>query len=177
VRGLQPGLGTPFPLGATLPGLYEEDDLVQRLCAALDEVLAPVVSTLDCLPAYLDPGTAPDDLVDWLAGWVGVALDDVPPDLRRHLVARAAVVHRRRGTLRGVREALTAWFGLTAEVTESGGTSWSAEPGASLPGSAEPFLLVRIQRSDLGSVDVRRVESLVAAVTPAHVPNRVEVVP
>ncbi|RFU18906.1 phage tail protein I [Geodermatophilus marinus] len=176
MRGTLPGLATPFPLGPGLPGLYQDDDLVQRLCAALDEVLAPVVTTLDCLPAYLDPATAPADLVDWLAGWVGVALDDVPPARRRRLVATAAVVHRRRGTLRGVREALTAWFGVAAEVTESGGAAWSAEPGAALPGSAEPFLLVRIRVADLATVDVRRVDALVAAVKPAHVPHRVEVV-
>src|SRR5215472_8724579 len=77
MRGTVPGLASPHPLGGTLPGLYADDSFAQRLCLGLDELLAPVLATLDCLPAYLDPGTAPSDLLDWLADWVGIA---IPPD-------------------------------------------------------------------------------------------------
>ena len=62
------------------------DDLLGRLRAlpgarsaalttGLDQVLAPVFSTLDGLEAYVDPGTAPSDFLDWLASWVGIELD------------------------------------------------------------------------------------------------------
>ena len=75
MRGTIPGLGTPHPLGSGLPALYLEDDLAQRLLAALDEVLAPVLCTLDNLDHYLDPSLAPLDFVEWLAGWVGAACE------------------------------------------------------------------------------------------------------
>lgn len=177
MRGLAPGLVTPFPLGASLPGLYQEDDLVQRLCAALDEVLAPVVSDLDCLPAYLDPATTPADLLQWLAGWVGVVLDDAPPERWRHLVRSAAAIHRRRGTVGGLRDVLVAVFAVEPEILESGGTDWSARTGAPLPGAPEPFLLVRVRAPEDATPDARRLDALVAAVKPAHVPHRVEVLP
>jgi phage tail-like protein len=177
VRGLAPGLVTPFPLGASLPGLYQDDDLVQRLCAALDEVLAPVVTDLDCLDAYLDPGTTPADLLHWLAGWVGVVLDDTPPERWRHVVRSAAALHRRRGTVGGLRDAVLAVFDVEPEIRESGGTSWSGEAGGALPGSPEPHLLVRIRVPDDVALDARRLDALVAAVKPAHVPHRVEVLP
>ncbi len=177
MRRLAPGLVTPFPLGASLPGLYQEDDLVQRLCAALDEVLAPVVSDLDCLSAYLDPATTPSDLLQWLAGWVGVVLDDTPPERWRQLVRSAAAVHRRRGTVGGLRAAVVAVFGVEPEIRESGGTSWSAEAGGPLPGSPEPFLLVRVRAPGDVTLDARRLDAFVAAVKPAHVPHRVEVLP
>ena len=74
MRGIVPGLASPHPIGGTLPGLYADDSFAQRLCEGLDELLAPVLATLDCLPAYLDPGTAPLDLLEWLAGWVGIAV-------------------------------------------------------------------------------------------------------
>jgi phage tail-like protein len=61
------GLGSPHPLGSGLPALYQEDDLAQRLLAALDEVLAPVISTLDNFDRYLEPSLAPLDFVEWLA--------------------------------------------------------------------------------------------------------------
>jgi phage tail-like protein len=176
MRAAVPGLPTPFPLGTSLPGLYQDDDFVQRLCAGLDEVLAPVVATLDCLPAYLDPSTTPDDVLRWLAGWVGIALDDgVPPPLRRRLVRIAADLHRRRGTAGGVRDAVAAWFGATPEVVESGAAAWAAAPGTPLPGEPAPFLLVRLRVADPAAVDAHRLDAVVAATKPAHVPHRVEV--
>ena len=45
----------PAPIGEQLPALYADDDFAQRFTAGLDTVLAPVFSTLDNLPAYLDP--------------------------------------------------------------------------------------------------------------------------
>jgi phage tail-like protein len=155
----------------------QDDDLVRRLCAALDEVLAPVVVTLDCLPAYLDPGTAPVDVRDWLAGWVGLDLPDgIADDLRRRLVGRAADLHRWRGTPRGVRAAVVAWTGVEPELVESGGASWSTVSGAPLPGTADPTLLVRLRVPESGRVDVERLEAVVAAAAPAHVRTSVEVV-
>ena len=176
MRGGGSGLRSPFPLGATLPGIYQDDGFVQELCAGLDEVLAPVVATLDCLPAYLDPETTPVDVLEWLAGWVGLLLDDVPPERRREVVRRAAELHRWRGTPHGVRASVAAWFGVEPELVESGGSGWSAEGGAPLPGEPVPGLLVRVCVPDAAAVDVGRLDALVAATKPAHVPHRVEVV-
>jgi phage tail-like protein len=172
------GATTPFPLVETLPGVLQEDTLVPRLCAALDEVLAPVITTLDCLPAYLDPATAPADVLDLLAGWVGLALpEDVPTERRRRLVSAAADLHRRRGTPAGVRAAVRAWFGGEPELVESGAATWSTGSGSPLPGDAVPALLVRLRVPDPGAVDLEQLAAVVAAAAPAHVRTRVEVLP
>ena len=90
MRGYVPGLETPHPLGPSLPALYQDDDFVQRLLGGLDAVLAPVFSTIDNFDSYLDPRLTPDDFLAWLAGWVGIALDDSwDEDRRRAIVARA----------------------------------------------------------------------------------------
>lgn len=176
MRGLVPGLVTPHPLGQTLPGLFLDDGLVQRMCAGLDEVLAPVLATLDSLPAYLDPRTAPLDLLEWLGEWVGVALDGAhEPDRRRAVVGAAVELHRLRGTAAGVRRAVAVVFGGEPEVWESGAASWSTDPAAPLPGADPQALLVRLRVPDPAAVDVRRLEALVAAVKPAHVTHAVEV--
>ena len=78
-----PARTSPHPLGATLPALYLDDVFAQNLCASLDEVLAPVIGVLDCFPAYLDPRTAPPDMVDWLAGWTGLLTARKLPLARR----------------------------------------------------------------------------------------------
>ena len=102
MRGMIAGLPSPHPLGASLPALYQEDAFAQRLTGALDEVLAPIFSSLDTLHAYLDPALAPDDFLEWLAGWVGVTLDETwPIERRRQLVADATQLYRSRGTVAG----------------------------------------------------------------------------
>ncbi|NEC21477.1 phage tail protein, partial [Streptomyces parvus] len=87
-RAAVPGLPSRYPIGELLPALYADDDLAQRFTAGLDTVLAPVLSTLDNLPAYVDPALAPADFLPWLASWVGVEADPAwPVELRRAVVA------------------------------------------------------------------------------------------
>jgi len=89
MRGTVAGLRSPHPLGPSLPSLYQDDDFAQRFLSGLDEVLAPVFSTIDNFDAYLDPNLTPDDFLAWLAGWVGIALDDGWDEPRRRaIVAR-----------------------------------------------------------------------------------------
>ena len=53
--------------------MLAEDPVVQLLLGALDEVLAPIISVLDCFDAYLDPRLAPLDFVDYMSGWLLVS--------------------------------------------------------------------------------------------------------
>ena len=174
MRGTVPGLASPHPLGRTLPGLYADDSFAQRLCQGLDEVMAPVLATLDCFPAYLDPGTAPPDLLMWLATWVGIAAaPDMPGPRRRQLVAAAARLCARRGTPSAIRTIVELTTGHTPEIIESGGTDWSQEPGGQLPGLPEAKLIVQLRAPD-PRVDEPRLTALIAAFVPAHVPWRLE---
>lgn len=172
-RGTVPGLATPHPLARLLPAVYQEDDpFVVAFTEGLDEVLAPVLSVLDCLEAYVDPRVAPDDFVDWLSGWVGAGLhEDLPPALRRVAVLRAAALHRLRGTRTGLQSWLELMTGVPVEVHDTGGVTWSPAPGAGPPG---PPPSVRVQVGSSQAEVLRRVEELVAAAGPAHVPHRVE---
>lgn len=170
------GLPSPHPLGAMLPALYQEDDFAQRFTQALDSVLAPVFLTIECVDAYLDPWLAPGDFVEWLAGWVGVALDETwPIERQRELVARAVETYRWRGTLRGLRTLVEIYTGHQAEIVESGGVRWSPTPGADPPGSPHPLLTVRLRVPDASSLDWKRLEAVVVAAKPAHIPHVIEV--
>jgi phage tail-like protein len=177
MRGASDGLASPFPLGLELPSVYHEDPMALRFTSALDDLFAPMLSILDCLPAYLDPGLAPPDFVAWLGGWVGVEVTgDERQDTLRRMVAGAASAHRLRGTARGVSEVVRLAFGVVPEIEESGGASWSARPRGTFPGEPVPRLLVRLRVPDPSDIDLDRLERLVASVRPAHVPCRVEVV-
>jgi phage tail-like protein len=167
----------PLPVRDRLPGVLLTDEVVQQFCSALDDVLTPVVLTLDCLPAYLDPDTTPQDVVAWLAEWMGVVLDSRQSIAQqRQLLRRTAQLLRWRGTVRGIREAVEFAIGIEPEIVETGGAEWSANPGTALPGSEGNDVLVRVRTDDTSRGTARRIEAAVAAVTPAHIRYAVEVV-
>ncbi len=181
MRGTVPGLASPYPLITLLPAIYQEEDpFVGRFTAGLDDVLAPVISTLDNLDAYVDPLLAPEDFLSWLAGWVGVTVNDnAPVGQHRATVARAAELHRLRGTVTGLRTALELLTGGDVDVTDSGGVAGSHQPGTAAPGDPRPWVRVAVAvDADLGwEPDALRaaVEAAVVAAKPAHVQHLVEV--
>lgn len=173
MRGTVPGLPTRHPLGRALPALYQEDAFTQRFLGGLDEVLAPVLSVLDCLDAYVDPRTAPLDVLRWIAGWVGVDVDPAwPADKQRDVVRAAARVHAGRGTAAALVEWVLLVHGLHAEVRESGGVAVSDGPGGTLPGRPEPVVHVRLKGATPEQVEA--VRPVVRAWCPAHVLLTVE---
>ncbi|MFL5927438.1 MAG: phage tail protein [Gaiellaceae bacterium] len=143
-------LTTPAPLARGLPALYREPDpragdagsFVRRFTDGLDGVLAPVFATLDNLPAYFDPKTAPEHFLDWLAGWVGLELfEKWSPELRRTLVAGAVQLHRQRGTKAGVETAVAIFAEVDADhvtLEESGG-AWGLATVELDDGHVPPF--------------------------------------
>ena len=177
MRGTVPDLGSAFPIVGSLPALYQEDELTRRLTSALDEVLAPAISTVDNLSAYLDPALTPDDFLEWLGGWVAALLDETwPIERRRAFVAQAADLHRRRGTLAGLADHVRVFTDGEVQVREDGGVSWSATSGGSLPGGPARSLHVRVTVRSTSDVDTARLDALVAAAKPAHLRHTVEVV-
>jgi phage tail-like protein len=177
VRGSVAGLASPHPLGPALPALYQEDDFAQSMMSALDEVLAPVVSTIDNIDAYLDPYLTPEDFLTWLGGWVGLAIDETwTIERRREAVGRAVELYRRRGTALGLEQQIEIHTGGTVEIIENGGTAWSIDPGGEMPGSPKPLVVVRVHVDDPKSIDPVRLDALVGAAKPAHVEHRVEIV-
>jgi phage tail-like protein len=178
MRGTIPGMRSSQPLGATLPELYRQDDFTQRLTAAFDELLAPVLSTLDDLDAYFDALLAPEDFLLLLAEWVGVAAEEVDSGPRRRaLVALAVRLYGWQGTRRGIAEMVRLYTGAEPEIEDNGGVSWSSSPGTPASGSRRPSLVVRVRPLDGVTVDSEELDAVVAAIKPAHIPHRVEVLP
>jgi phage tail-like protein len=176
MRGSADGLPTPFPIAGVLPSILREDDFLCRFTESLDAVWAPLFFALDCLDAYVDPSLTPEDFLPWLAGWVGVELDDNWPLERRRMLVREIVgLYRQRGTAVGIRRLVEIYTGVDPEIVETGAVSASEVPGAPLPGSAPAELVVRLRVEDPETFDVHRLDHLVAQAKPAHVPHRIEV--
>jgi phage tail-like protein len=176
MRGHTDGLVNPHPIVDLLPGLLQDDAFIQRFADGLDHVLAPVLLSLDNIDAYLDPGTAPPDFVEWIAEWVGIALDENwPLQQQRALVAQAVDLFHWRGTVRGLSAHVALYAGVEPEIFESGASAWSPAPNASLPGEASPNLVVRVRVADPAGLDAARLDQIVSASKPAHIPHSIEV--
>ncbi|MEU1348321.1 phage tail protein [Streptomyces sp. NPDC005795] len=172
------GLPTPHPLIDQLPAVYLEQDFLRRFLAALDDVLAPVLLTIDNLPAHLDPRSAPEDFLAWLAQWVAVEPhEDSPVERRRDTVRGAVARHARRGTAAGLADAVRLETGVEAEISESGGTAWSTGPHTVLPGRARPWVTIRVRERPGQGIDRVRLEELIGTEVPAHVGYTLEILP
>jgi phage tail-like protein len=180
-------LVNPHPLAETLPGVYRDSWMDEyrrtarepfgtRFISALDDVLAPVLATLDSFDGYLDPGTTSEDFLVWLGQWVAASVDaGWSEDRRRAFVARASELYRRRGTALGLHDHVEIHTGGTVEIVENGASSWSAKAEGKLPGSPEPVVIVRVVVDDPDSIDKTKLEAIVHASKPAHVVHRVEI--
>jgi phage tail-like protein len=176
VRGTIDGAASALPLAPTLPAMIREDVFARQLCAGLDEVLAPVLLSIDGFAAYLDLATTPADMLPWLGHWLGMEVDPGEDlDLQRKLLASSGELHAIRGTRRGIQLALEAALGVDVSVLETGGATWSSDPDAELPGEHRPAIVVVVDSTEEDPIDAERLEALVAELKPAHVLHRVQV--
>jgi phage tail-like protein len=174
-----------------LPAVFADDDLAQSFVAGLDEVLAPIHNVLDCLDTYFTPSLAPADFTRWLGSWVGAETDgpdrpqepqepQEPQDSQDEAALRAAVaaavhLHRIRGTRRGLAETIRLAFGVEPGISESGSATWDARPLGPFAGDPCPRLHVTVVLPYPTPADQHRLETLVAAARPAHMPYTVRV--
>jgi phage tail-like protein len=109
-----------------LPALYQDGDFGMRFVGALEAVLDPIVAVIDALPAHFNPDHAPRDVLNLLAAWLGLEVDESQPlPERRRLVREAAELSRRRGTVRGLELGLSLAFPkLPLRVEDNGGVTW-----------------------------------------------------
>ncbi|MBS2964006.1 hypothetical protein KGA66_13195 [Actinocrinis puniceicyclus] len=169
MRGLiseqEPGvLGVAAALRQAIPAVYQEDPLFMDLCAAFDEVIAPLVTAVDCFDAYLDPYLAPEDFLPWLADLVGCrGAVRQGAAAERAQIAAAVRDHALRGTPSGVREAAARAAGVPVEQVElddPGGTRWSTVPGGADSGWPRTAPRVRVR---VGEQDAQAARSAVRA--------------
>jgi phage tail-like protein len=158
-----------------MPGVYGDDGFAQRFLQALETVLDPLFALLDGLPSHFDADLAPDDVLDLLAAWLGIELDERLTEDRRRLVVRTGCeLARYLGTRDGVELALHLMFpGMPLEVEDGGRTAAAMRPG-DLPPPGRSELVVRCE-VPLADEIKAAVATTIDAVRPAHVPYKLRV--
>lgn len=105
-----------------LPEIYREDvfppdvdergpgtraDFLERFIDNFESVLTPLEDRIANAYLLTDPETAPEESLDWLAGWIGLTFDPAyPVASRRRLLTNAARLYRTHGTEMGLKQSL-----------------------------------------------------------------------
>jgi phage tail-like protein len=178
-RGTTVGVPITQPLIQRLPSLYQDGMFLEQFTAGLDVVLAPIIATLDCLDAYVDPEVAPPDFVGWLGDWVGLRLDeDWTVERRRRLVAAAAELFAARGTGHGLADEIELYTGGAAEIQDPGRVWTSALPTGDEERrnrrSADRTVRVTVDVTNAGDVNWPALQALIRDAVPAHLPVEIE---
>jgi phage tail-like protein len=157
-----------------LPAIYREQDFAMRLVAALESVLDPIVAVLDGLPAHLDPGLAPLDILDLATKWLGLEHNEAQPAWQlRNIVRQAAELGRLRGTNAGLELALKLNFPeLPLRIEDAGGVAWSAD--GALPDPPPPGFVVYCDEP-ISREQASEVARVIESVKPAHVGFRLRI--
>lgn len=106
-----------------LPNLYSRQEAMR---AFLQAMLTPAAGLHQDLAAQhehrhalLKPASAPASILPWLAGWLGLALDERwPESARRTFIAEAMLLWRLRGTVWGVQRMLEIITGCPVVIIE-----------------------------------------------------------
>jgi len=108
-----------------------EADFLRRLLALYQGVFDDVEAEIDSLPRFFNPGSAPPEALEWLAGWLALDLDQGEPLARiRAGIARAFRRYQWRGTAEGLRLALMEEAGVNANIVQPiANASFWAFPG------------------------------------------------
>lgn len=163
--------GTPIDPGRLLrylPGIYHDDDLLDRFLRGIEDVLTPIERTVAGLDQYADPRLAPEDLLPWLAFWVGLSVDERWSEAqRRALIGEAASLYPWRGTKCGLRRAIELVAGHTPEIIEP-------KPSAR-SGRAHLFQVV-LRVPEPALIDRQMIESVIEEQKPAHTAYLLEIV-
>jgi phage tail-like protein len=102
-----------------LPAMYAGDEFLNRFLLIFEDTLVPIMQMVDNINYYFDPLMTSPELLEWLATWVNLVLDDSwSLEQRRQLIHSATELYSWRGTKRGLTQYIKLYAGVEPEITE-----------------------------------------------------------
>lgn len=148
-------------LADQLPRAMVADPVVFGLVSAFEEVADTVRARIDSIEHQVDAGLASPEMLQFLAGWLGLMLEPTdPPPYQRALVHQMGRLLGWRGTRQGIEGLLEAATGARVTVTDGGGVFGQHDR---VP---PPDPVVRVQLDHTGHLTERQVRALLEAELP-----------
>jgi phage tail-like protein len=147
-----------------LPGIYHSD-FASRYLAIFEAIITPIEWNIDNFDLFLDPDTAPDEFLPWLANWFEIPFDSTwSSEQRRILLSEAGEIYARRGTRWALSRVLEIYTGCLPVINDT---------DDNLP----PFTFkVRLALPE-SMVDRKLVEQIIDSNKPAHANYVLELMP
>lgn len=106
-----------------LPPIYQEDavgrDFLERFLSIFETVFSGLENEISTLFKYFDPEIAPKEFLDWLASWLNLAVEEAwPEELKRHLIAKAHALFKKKGTVAGIADFVELLTGRRPLIVE-----------------------------------------------------------
>lgn len=122
-----PGESGPVPPGLStesirlinfLPDIYHTQ-FMKRFLALFESILVPIEWTVDNFDLFLDPGTAPNAFLPWLANWYAIVFNPSWDEVqRRAFLKDAHLIYARRGTRWALARVLEIYTGKMPTIIE-----------------------------------------------------------
>jgi phage tail-like protein len=156
-----------------LPAIYQDSDFSMRFVGALEVLLDPIVGVLDNLPSHFDAWLTSEELLELLAGWLGMELDEAwAEEQKREMVSRASDLARRRGTRQGLEDALSIAFpDLPLRVEDGGGVVWATK-AEELSEATEPQFVIYC---DKPTEEPAMLARMIEVMKPVHVDHKLRI--
>lgn len=162
--------------GAGDTGNDLESPFAMRFLKALEEVLDPIVTFLDCLPAHLNPKFAPAEALHLMALWLGLPFEEhLPRERQQRLVENALEISRSRGTARGLQLLLELMFGDLDRapdplfiVKDGGYCAVGSAPPADAGGRPEPGTFIVHWTRPIADEDLASMKRVVEREKPVN---------
>jgi phage tail-like protein len=95
-----------FGPAADQPGLSTRHNFFARFTTIFEAQMTRIEDRIANAYLLTRPEATPDQALDWLGSWVGLDPTGYPPDRRRARLLASADLHRQRGTVPGITQAL-----------------------------------------------------------------------
>ncbi len=167
-----------------LPVLYREVDFIGRFMKIFETAYQPAIDGFNTMWANIDPLTAPQAILPFLAHWVAWDFDPTwDTHQQRRLIRRAIELYRWRGTRKGLRLYLHLYTGLPLDenipnendkhisITEPFGDSFilgEAELGSAILAGGRPFhFVVHLHPEQPDSINENLIRRIIEQEKPA----------
>ena len=130
MRGMVAALASPHPLAETLPSLLREDPFARQPVRELRRGAGTGAADLGHLRALPRPGTTPEDMIPWLAQWLGLGVDlNVEQARQRHELQIAGVAERHPRHPASIETGLENALGIRSRSANPGVRAGRRAPG------------------------------------------------